>query len=59
MSIYLQNNSKKKEPINEGRATQAGPGPENSAAMGPRRFVGVQGRCVSPPISAGRGRQKR
>jgi len=27
-----------------GRATQAGPGPANSAAIGPRLFVGVQGR---------------
>lgn len=36
--------------MREGRVTQAGPGVTNSAAIGPRLLVGVQGLCVSPPI---------
>lgn len=32
-------------PIKPGKATEAGPGLLNSAAMGPRRLVGVQGLC--------------
>lgn len=29
--------------MSDGSATQAGPGPANSAAIGPRLFVGVHG----------------
>lgn len=37
-------------PMYDGKDTQAGPGPLNSAAMGPRLLVGVHGLCVIPPM---------
>lgn len=37
-------------PTRLGSATHAGPGLEYSAAIGPRRLVGVHGLCLSPPI---------
>lgn len=35
-------------PISEGSDTTAGPGLEASAAIGPRRVVGVHGFCRTP-----------
>lgn len=40
-------------PMEDLRAMAAGPGLENSAAMGPRRLVGVQLPLDWPPICAG------
>ena len=37
-------------PIRLGNVTQAGPGLEYSAAIGPRLFVGVHGCCWMPPM---------
>ena len=37
-------------PTRGAKETHAGPGPLNSAAIGPRRLVAVHGRCVRPPI---------
>jgi hypothetical protein len=37
-------------PTSVGSATAAGPGPENSAAIGPRLLVGVHWLCFIPPI---------
>jgi hypothetical protein len=41
---------RKYSPIRLGNVTQAGPGLEYSAAIGPRRFVGVHGCCWMPPM---------
>lgn len=37
-----------KLPIRVGKDTTAGPGLADSAAMGPRRLVGVHGFCLTP-----------